>query len=527
MRQMHKIHRFVEFANYNTLELPTKTHRVINNPTRRILSLSDILESGPTYTGTGPAIEISTTFSDKSLDKIRDALARSSDGAGTNEEDMVNAIKKITSLSFYLAVDGRLKQRPTKDGYKSIQGVINGELGHRDLEYLIQIKDHLEKLKDESSKIQVEWITKSTSHGLTHTYRDTDFSKLTKKQLKAGYMQINIVKQYTNTNTDNPLTAPQLDIRVDYQEYRKNLGKKIINNPLFNKIYPGYSKLDDTGKKIFWKFILDNPNATRTTLLAKCNNVIERGVIIKAFPEQGGLLDAVKRLMPEFGEDTIDFIIAIIAAGLSAAGTANPVVKAVGKGITWLHTFSLLYRAIKAQKDGDIQRAMEKGFAFIVYVIWNLRAKLLPSIPPSTSSVGVKITEYLTIHKELVNKKWFYNLLNWFTVSDIAKTFMDGVLGATLIGFSTIFVAMMASLILGLDLFKEMYKVEWIKSLLEGIGLPEAKVEEFRNTISELEKTARDFSQQFGDLQIKKIKNLLPGSKVAKTTKLATSGKVK
>jgi hypothetical protein len=514
MKQMHRIHRFVEFSNSDTLELPTKTHRVINNPTRRILSLSDILESGPTIL---PEVNVSAKMSDKALDKFRDALARSSDPAGTYEEDMVNAIKKITSIFLYRAVDRRLEQRPTKDGYKSIQGVINGELGHRDLKYLIQIKDHLEKLKDESSKIQVEWRIKSTSNGLTNINKYTDFPKLTENQLKSGYMKIMIVPQYTNTNTDNPSTTPQLDLRVDYNEYRKALGQKIINNPTFKEIYPGYDGLDEKGKKIFWKLILDNPNANQQTLLLNCKNPIERGVIIRCFPEQdvgGALLAGIKRLKSKltFAEDTIDFIIYLINAGISAVGTVNPIAKILSEGIEWLHTFSYLYRAIKAQNDGNIQRAMEKGFTFIVYTIWNLRAKLLPSIPPSTGKAGAKIGEYLAKHKELVEKKWFWNLLNWFATGGAAKAGIDAALGAVLVGFAATFAGMVTGLILGLDLFKKIYAVEWVKSLLQEIGLSLAKVEEFRSKIQEYGEIASDFVQKVRDRKVKKTTNLASGS---------------
>lgn len=485
---MHRIHRFVEFSNSDTLELPTKTHRVINNPTWRILSLSDILESGPT--NTGPTVEVSDTFSEKFLDKIRDALARSSDGIGTREKDMVNAIRMITSLSLYLAVNRRLKQRPTKDGYKSIQGVINGELDHRDLEYLIQIKDHLEQLKDESSKIQVEWITKSNDIGLVHTYRDTDFSKLNKRQLKRGYMEIGFVKNYTNTNTNDPLTAPQLDIRVEYQEYRRNLGKKIINNPLFHEIYPGYSKLRDAEKRIFWRLILDNPNADQADLMIKSKNPIEKAVIDAAFPE-GGLMEAIKKRGNE--EDTIDLIISLVGAVVSAVGVTNPTAKLLGNGISWLHTFSFLFRAIKAAAENNLQRAMEKGFTFIVYTIWNLRANLIKGIPPNTGGVGGQITEYLKIHSAYKNKSWFWHILNWFTVGDVAKTFFSGALEIALYGFAAGFVSMVKPLITGLDLFKKMYTVGWVGSLLEQIGLSEAKVEQFRDTINKFNQTAADF----------------------------------
>lgn len=519
---MHRIHRFVEFPNSNTLELPTKTHRVINNPTRRILSLSDILESGPT---TLPEVEVSATMSDKDLDKFRDALARSSDGSGTREEDMVNAIKKIKSLFLYRAVNRRLEQRPTKDGYKSIQGVINGELGHRDLEYLIQIKDHLEQLEDESFKINVEWRIKSTNNGLTNINKYTDFSKLNKKQLKSGYMYIEELRQYKNTNTDDPLTTPQLDIRVEYNEYRKNLGQKIISNPNFKEIYPGYSKLRDSEKKIFWKIILDNPNADQMDLMIKYRNPIEKAVIQTAFPK-GGLMEAIKKRGVNV-EETIDLIISLVGAVVGAVGIANPTAKLLSKGLSWLHTFSFLYRAIKAAAENDLQRAMEKGFTFIVYTIWNLRSKLLAGVPPSTSGVGGKITEYLTKHKEIAGKNWFWHLLNWFTVGDVAKTFLSGALELALYGFAAGFVMITKPLITGLDSFKNMFTVEWVKSLLEGIGLSEAKVEQFRNVINEFNKTAADFVNK----RIAKVTNspneVIASSRVGKTTKLATSGEVK
>lgn len=93
----------------------------------------------------GKVISEQTNTTEESFEPIYRKIVAAAELAGTNEDDLVNAINSISTIDDYNKINGALSKR-FGAGYKSLESLLNGELDTQDLSYAKSISQKLKSL---------------------------------------------------------------------------------------------------------------------------------------------------------------------------------------------------------------------------------------------------------------------------------------------------------------------------------------------------------------------------------------------
>jgi hypothetical protein len=267
--------------------------------------------------------------------------------------------------------------------------------------------------------------------------------------------------------------------------------QKIAGSPYFLQNFPNYNLLEKDGdKKLFWLALLRDPLGLPYEIMLKATNPLEKAALTRAMDERNrpkSLSEISRHVIGTVtDEENIDLAISIIGWGLGVW----PETKPIGKGVSYLHTASFAVRAMKAWKEGNLQRGMVMGIKFIVDLIWCFKdvaiEKLTKGIPAGKIGDSVKI--YLEKHKHLKSKTVWHNLINWIATSKGVKSIgldamVDTIFRVGLIGIEKL----IRFLLLGMTLVTQIFQNEKCSKILNGVGL---QAENFKNIEGELKETA-------------------------------------